>query len=157
MGGDGPVHGVAMTTPLQGGLFGRDTSAMTRVRYGRLVSGTQLVGEHLFRTFTSPQGCLLDDDPTWGFSLADKLGSNYTQSDIDALPGMIEAAALQDERIDSVDVTAVGSAIGTVARKVTVTIIAELVDGGTFTLVLSIQDLTVALLDLTAGVGVTTS
>lgn len=139
-------------TPLVAPPFGRDTSATDRVRYGRIVSGPLLVAEYFYRLFTSPKGSLLDDDPAWGEALADKLGANYSQADVDALPGKIESIMLRDERVDSVAIVATMTNGPGVKRSVKVTIGAQLVDGGTFTLALGIADLTVELLDISAGI-----
>ncbi len=142
-----------MSTPLQAPPFGRDTSATDQVRYGVIVSGPRLVAESIFRLLRTPKGQLLSD-PFWGESLADRLGSDFSQADADTLPSQLEAAIEKDDRIDSVTVTSTLSKVGATALLLKLTIAATLSDGSSFSMVVAYQDLTVTLLELTFG-GVT--
>lgn len=139
-----------MTTPLQSPPFGRDTSATDQVRYGVIVSGAQLVAESIFRFLRTPKGSLLDD-LEWGYSLADQLGTDFSQTDADALPGTLEAEIGRDDRIDDVQVTAVLWPTGGATRRLTLTIAATLSNGSSFSMVVAYQDLSLSLLELNFG------
>ena len=139
-----------MTTPLKSPPFGQDTSATDQVRYGILVSGAKLVAESFFRFLRTPKGSLLDD-PEWGDAIADRLGSDFSQADADALPGQLEAELGRDDRVDDVQVSVVFSTIGAATRKLTITIDATFSDGSSFSMVLAYQDLTLSLLELNFG------
>ena len=137
-------------TPLKGGIYGRDTSATDQVRYGVIVSGAQLVAESIFRFLRTPRGSLLDD-PEWGYSLADHLGTDFSQADADGLPGTLESELGRDDRIDAVTVTAILSATGGATKKLVLTISATLSNGSSFSMVVAYQDLSLSLLELNFG------
>lgn len=139
-----------MTTALVAQPYGRDTSATTRVFYGRMSSGALLVGEAAFRRLSSDW---LEYDPTYGYNLANELGADFDAVKLALIPGKIEAQLLLDERIDSVDVDIVQTRGSASNIALEITIDATLDDGTSFTLVLSVNDVTVELLELTAGGG----
>lgn len=139
-----------MVTPLKAPPFGRDTSAVTQVRYGVIVSGAKLVAESILRFLSTPTGSLLDD-PFWGDSLADLLGADFSQADADALPGRLEAGISKDDRIDDVTVTTVLSNVGPAVKRLKIAIAVTLSNGTSFSMVVAYQDLTVTLLDLNFG------
>lgn len=139
-----------MTTPLQAPPFGRDTSATDQVRYGVIVSGAKLVAESIFRFLRTPKGSLLDDQE-WGYSLADRLGTDFDQPAADALPGELEAEIGKDDRIDDLEITAVLSSPTPTTRKLVLTIDATLSDGSSFSMVVAYQDLTLSLLEINFG------
>lgn len=139
-----------MSAALKFPPYGRDTSAVDQVRYGVLVSGVKLVVESMLRMFRTPKGSLLDDR-SWGHSLADRLGTDFSQADADALPGEIEAELEKDDRINNATVTATFSKLGAAARRMKIRIDVELSDGTSFALVLAYQDLALTVLDINFG------
>lgn len=141
-----------MATPLKAPPYGRDTSATDQVHYGVIVSGAKLVVENILRLLRTPKGTLLDD-LFWGYSLADRLGSAFSQRDADAVPGELEAEISKDDRVDVVTVTAVMSTIGAGVRRLKLTIDVELAAGVTFSMVLAYQDLTIEVFAIDFGGG----
>lgn len=131
--------------------YGTDTSCLTSLRTGRLVSGVRLVAEAAYRRVTTPRGMLQggEDEANYGIDLADLIGSVVTTADAAALPGRIENELLKDERIESVDVTVTSSVVGP-STSWQVTIEAQTSEGP-FSLVLAVSDVTVELLGLTTG------
>ena len=131
--------------------YGTDTSCLTSLRTGRLVSGVRLVAEAAYRRITTPRGQLQggEDEANYGIDLADLIGSVATTADAAALPGRIENELLKDERIESVDVDVASTKSGP-AVSWSVTIEAQTSEGP-FSLVLAVSDVTVELLGLTTG------
>lgn len=131
--------------------FGTDTTCLTSIQTGRLSSGVQLVAEAAYRRLSTSRGTLFggDEEANYGFNLEDLIGTLTTPSAAAAVPGQIEAELLKDERINAVQATCVQQTNGpAVAWLITVT---AQTDAGPFKLVLSINDVTVELLGLTAG------
>jgi len=138
-----------MATPLKAPPFGRDTSATDQVRYGVVVSGAKLVVESILRLLRTPKGTLLDDR-FWGYALAERLGAEFSQRDTDVVAVELEAEIAKDDRVDGVTVTAIFSKVGTSAR-LKIVIDVDLVAGGSFSMVLAYQDLTIEVLDIDFG------
>jgi hypothetical protein len=137
-----------MTTPLVAPPYGREVSATDRIYRGRLVSGNRLLAEAAFRRVITQRGAVLDD-PNYGLPLVDLLNKPLTADELAAIPGRIRNEISKDTRlvqgsvvVDVIPIVATG-----VAREYEVSISA---DGGNgpFTLVLSVNDLTVSVLSL---------
>jgi hypothetical protein len=130
--------------------FGKDISCTTELKLGRYATGTRLVAEAIYRRLTTPRGMLRggEDEADYGIDLVDLIGSAATNSDAAALEGRIQSEVLKDERVISVtaDVVPTTSGPGT---EFVVTIEAETAEGP-FSLQLSISDLTVELVGLSA-------
>lgn len=129
--------------------FGTDTSCLTGLRTGRLASGVQLVAEAIYRRLSTPRGMLRggDDEANYGIDLADMIGQVSTPSQVAALPGQIQSEVKKDERVQEVTVTATaatGSA-GDVTWAISIECTTAL---GPFSLVLSVNAVTVELLNL---------
>lgn len=131
--------------------FGYDTSCTTALRTGRFSSGVRLVAEAAFRRLSTPRGTLRggDDEQNYGIDLADMIGAATTAATAAALPGQIESELLKDERIDSVIVTVKASTVGP-ATSYVISVEGQ-TDEGPFSLVLSVNDVTVDLLNISAG------
>ena len=131
--------------------FGYDTSCTTSLNTGRFASGVRLVGEAIFRRLTTPHGTLQggDGEQDYGLDLLNLIGSATTDAAAAALPGQIQAEVSKDERIDTVDVSVVASKSG---PGVVFTIQIECTTAaGPFSLVMSVNDFSVALVGLTPG------
>ncbi len=81
--------------------LGTDTSCMTGLRTGRLVSGARLVAEAAYRRLTTPRGTLRggEEEANYGLDLTACIGSAQTAADRAAMPGRISMELAKDERI----------------------------------------------------------
>ena len=132
--------------------FGTDTSCLTGLRTGRYASGIRLVGESLYRRFTTPLGTLKggDDEANFGLDLLGLIGTVIPNSSVAAsLPAQIEAEALKDERIASCVATVTSTTTGP-ATIWNISIACQS-NQGPFTLVLGVSSVTVDLLGVLPG------
>ena len=90
-----------------------------------------------------------DDEANYGLDLLDALGGVVTPSAAAALPGQIEAELLKDQRINAVTAKVVQTTSGP-SVSWTITVNAQ-TDIGPFSLVLSVNAVTVQLLGLRTG------
>lgn len=126
------------------------------IKTGRLVRGPRAVGLSLFRRFTTPQGTLrglTDQSPelAFGFDIASYVGAVGTDTAINALPALMRAHALKDERVldASASIARDPNADGTIGLTITLRV---LLQDSTSSLSLTIDvasDLSVTLLGLT--------
>jgi hypothetical protein len=129
--------------------FGKDTYCYDRIVTGRTATGVELLAQAIYRRLTTPRGTLDDGDEglVYGLDVSDFVGMVGTQRAVDALPGIVEAEILKDDRISSASVTASvvtdSAGLSTVTLAITAVPLDEL---ETFTLTLSVSDVTVALL-----------
>jgi hypothetical protein len=129
--------------------FGKDTYCYDRIVTGRTATGVELLAQAIYRRLTTPRGTLDDGDEglVYGLDVSDFVGTIGTQRAVDALPGIVEAEILKDDRISSASVTASvvtdSAGLSTVTLAITAVPLDEL---ETFTLTLSVSDVTVALL-----------
>jgi hypothetical protein len=129
--------------------YGRDTWCLSSLQPGRLVSGRALVAQALYRRWTTPRGTLRggDEESVFGVDVVGVVGSLALPAALAALPGMMRAEALKDDRVLDVRVTV--SSTTDSAGMVTVVASAQVTlvnDSEDFTLTLSITDATVELL-----------
>lgn len=126
--------------------FGSDTSCgPAGLITGRLVSGNRLLAEALWRMFNAPEGSLLggDDESAWGYDVSNLVGQMGAKLAAEALPGIMRAKAMSDDRVAdcevSTSVLADDNGFASVIAKLTVTP----ADGGDdFPLTLAIGDVT---------------
>lgn len=130
--------------------FGREISCTDSLRTGRFVSGARIVAEAAYRRLTTPRGMLRggEDEANYGLDLTELIGSVATKADAAALGGRISSELKKDERILTVTVT-VTPIPGPVATQFDIAISADTTDGP-FVLQLSVSDVTVELLGITA-------
>lgn len=131
--------------------YGTDLSATRYVDATRLSSGGRLLAEAAFRRLNTPRGTLRYA-PNYGLSLSSLLNADVTNDFLAALPALVRAELLKDERLQTVNVkqTVDRSAAPSVAITLEIECIAK--DGATqFSLVLKASEVTVELL----GIGVT--
>lgn len=136
--------------------FGTDTWCSDRIFTGRLASGVELVGQAIYRRLTTARGTLRDGDDgqVYGTDVSDFVGMVGPDNAVDALPDVVVAEVIKDDRIERADVSAsiVRDPVG--LATVTIEVAAVLRDSGeTFTLTLGVSDVGVALLGLEATSG----
>jgi hypothetical protein len=131
--------------------YGRDTWCGDRLITGRMARGPVAVALSLYRRFRTPRGTLRggDEAQAYGLDLAGFVGAVGYESALGALPGMVRAEALKDDRITDVDVAA------TIARNANGEIHIELVivatlsdESSTFTQTLGVTGVTLDLLGI---------
>lgn len=129
--------------------FGRDTSCTTGVKPGRYVSGVRLVGEALYRRFTTQEGTLLGgpEEEVYGLDLTDMIGD--TPANIKAAwPARIQNEALRDPRVRTAKATI--TVTTDTAGLVTASILLECdTEEGPFDLQLTVDEVSVTLLGIT--------
>ncbi len=80
-------------------VYGVDTSATSRVHYGRTVTGAVLVAEAMFRRLSSERGSL-PSDRSYGWSITRWLGSEWTEQRRKSTPGLIANELRKDDRVE---------------------------------------------------------
>lgn len=123
--------------------FGRDLSCTTDIASdGRTVTGFRLVGEAIYRRWTTPRGRLIGF-PNYGFDITQYANADMSPRDIAALCAGMQNEAMKDERVESCSVSATLDSVGVL------TITSVLTTGaGPFTLVVSATSVSVTLLDI---------
>jgi hypothetical protein len=133
--------------------YGTDTYCYDQIFTGRLASGFELIAQAVYRRLTTPRGTLDDGEEgsVYGFDLLDFVGTVGSDAAVDALPDAVVAEALKDDRVDRCEVTATveRSADGLATILLDVDIFPHDA-AGPFTLSVSVSDVTVALLGVTA-------
>lgn len=131
--------------------FGADIWCYDQVLTGRLASGTELVAQAVYRRLTTARGTLRDGDDgqVYGTDVSDFVGMVGPDNAVDALPDVVVAEVLKDDRVERADVTATIARDAIGLATVTIEIDATLRDSGdTFTLTLAVGEVTTALLGL---------
>lgn len=131
--------------------YGYDTSCTDSLRTGRFSSGVKLVAEAAYRRLITQRGSLRggEDEANYGFDLIGRLGSTTSASESAALQDEVQSELLKDERIESVTVSVSSVTKGpSVSWTVNVEATTAL---GTFSLVLSVNDVTAQLLSITTS------
>jgi len=98
--------------------YGRDTWCLDSLQPGRMVSGRALVAQALFRRWTTPRGTLSGgpEEDIYGIDVVGFVGAAALPVVLGALPGMMRAEALKDDRVSDcrVTITSATEADGTV-------------------------------------------
>lgn len=131
--------------------YGTDSYCYDVLRAGRLVSGAELVAQALFRRLITPRGTLRDgaEGETYGFDVQEFIGQVGTQAAIDAVPDIVVAEVLKDDRIDTVAVSASKTQDSRGLVTIVLNIDATLRDpADSFTLTISVSDVSVQLLGI---------
>ena len=129
--------------------FGSDLVCFDQIFTGRLHSGADLVAAAIYRRLTTARGTLRDGDDgqVYGTDVSDFVGMVGPDNAIDALPDVVVAEVLKDDRVERVDVSAAIVRDSAGLATVTIEIDAALRDSGeTFTLTLAVSDTSAALL-----------
>lgn len=109
-----------------------------------MVTGFRVVAEAIVRRWTTPRGGLVDD-PEYGYDLTDYIGDDLNPSDVAQVASFAAAEARKDERVQFAKVSITMSLAG--AMSVTASILTA---SGPFLLVLSIDQVSVSILQVTA-------
>jgi hypothetical protein len=132
--------------------FGVDSSCTTGIRSGVLVSGITLVAQMCFRRLSTPRGQLYggEDEANFGLDLVGILGHAATDDEAASVPGQVQAELLKDARVAAVTCTTSSVKTGPAAAW-TVNVAVESSEGA-FSLVLSVDAVSVQLLGIAAGI-----
>lgn len=88
--------------------FGQDTFCYDQIVTGRLASGVDVLAQAIYRRLTTPRGTLDDGDEglVYGLDVLDFVGTLGTDAAVDAIPDVVRAEVLKDDRVDRVEITA---------------------------------------------------
>jgi len=103
-------------------------------------TGRLCLAQAVARRLLTPRGGLVDD-PNYGFDLTGYVNDDVSTADLARIQANTEAECLKDERVEAADVTLSVSTAGLMIGKI---ILTDSV--GPFTLVLSIDEVTVSIL-----------
>lgn len=134
--------------------YGSDLWCYDSISTGRLVSGAELVAQAIYRRLTTARGTLQwgEDESIYGLDLFDFVGRVGTANAIDALPDVVSAEILKDDRVLTADVllTSVTGTDGLMA--LTLAITATLRDADeAFTLTLAVSNVSVSVVGFTTA------
>jgi hypothetical protein len=136
--------------------FGTDTWCTDQIFTGRLASGAELVAQAIYRRLTTARGTLRDGDDgqVYGTDVSDFVGMVGPDNAVDALPDVVVAEILKDDRVERADVSAAIARDSAGLATVTIDVDCVLRDSGeSFTLTLAVGDVTTALLGLEVASG----
>jgi hypothetical protein len=132
--------------------YGTDIYCYDRIVTGRLASGVEVVAQALYRRLTTARGTLRDGDEglVYGLDVLDFVGQVGSEEAVDALPDVVLAEVLKDDRVERAEVSATiqRSSEGLVTILLDIDVFLHDSEE-TFTLSLSVSDVTVALLGVT--------
>lgn len=131
--------------------YGRDTFCFTEILTGRIVTGAELVAQAIYRRLTTPRGTLRggEEESVYGLDLLDFVGRTGPQAVVDALPDVVEAEVLKDDRVVSCACKATRTVYPDSSVAVTLDIACTLRDEGEdFTLTLGVSAVSVSVLGL---------
>lgn len=132
--------------------YGVEIYCWDRLRTGRLVRGVEVVAQALYRRLTTPRGTVRDGDAAlvYGIDIQDFVGRVGTADAIAAIPALIRAEVLKDDRVTNVKVTASSTTDRAGLVSVVVQIDCDLInDGDSFELTLGVSSVSVAVLGFT--------
>jgi len=97
--------------------FGLDMSSLEDIDETRTVTGVELVAQDTYWRLQTPRGMgiLEADAPSYGIDLMGIIGSVDTEADAASLPGRIQSALTDDDRIASAEVTVKRTVQGAIA------------------------------------------
>ncbi len=132
--------------------FGTDLHCYDALRTGRLVSGVELLAQAIYRRLTTARGTLDDGEEgfVYGLDLLDFVGTVGSTAAVDAIPDVVIAEVLKDDRVDRVE-TSVAIERGTDGL-FTINLDVDVFpvdEAQAFTLSIAVSDVTVALLGVT--------
>jgi len=136
--------------------FGTDLWCTDQILTGRMATGVDLVAQAVYRRLTTARGTLRDGDDgqVYGTDVSDFVGMVGPDNAVDALPDVVAAEVLKDDRVESVDVHASITRDSAGLATVTLEIECTLVDAGeSFTLTLGVSDVSTALLGVEVANG----
>ena len=131
--------------------FGRDVSCGPNgLRTGRLSTGVVLLVEAAFRRLTTPRGTLRGgaEEEIYGEDITALVGRLEQRGASVALPGIVRAELLKDERFNDVTASLVRTVTPAGAVTYTISVSAD-TDAGPFTLKLAASEVSAELLGYT--------
>lgn len=129
--------------------YGAEVYCYDQIFTGRMASGVEILAQACYRRLTTARGTLDDGEEgaVYGLDVEEFIGRVGTDDAAAALPPVVEAELLKDDRIDSVEVTATIVRGANGLDSITIEIdVFPLDESGAFALTLSVSDVTVALL-----------
>jgi hypothetical protein len=132
--------------------YGQDIWCAGHLVTGRLDRGPGLVARAIYRRLITARGTLRggDEEAAYGLDLAEYVGAVGYETALAALPGLVRAECLKDDRISDVAVSVTQSQDSAGLISLTVQVNAVLVDESeTFALTLSVNEVSVQILNLT--------
>lgn len=133
--------------------YGSEIYCYDEIRTGRLVTGVEVVAQALYRRLTTPRGTLRggEDESVYGLDLLDFIGRVGTAAAVDALPGVIEAECMKDDRVSQVDCTVTQTVSTDGLMQLTIVIDALLHNpGDAFALTVAVSDVGVSMIGFEA-------
>lgn len=130
--------------------FGVEIYCADRMRTGRYVSGRLALAQAVYRRLTTPRGTLRDD-LSYGIDLPGFVGRVATAIAIAALPGIIHAELLKDDRIadTAAEITAATNSNGLVTLTIEIRVV-PVDETEEFTLTLAASSTNVEILGIAA-------
>jgi hypothetical protein len=131
--------------------YGVEIWATDHVVTGRYARGAVVVGQALFRRLITPRGTLRggDEEAAYGLDLSAYVGAVGDAVAVAALPGLVRAELLKDDRVSDVSVTTAADTDSAGHVTITLTIDVVLAESGeALALTVAVDDLTVELLAL---------
>lgn len=129
--------------------FGQDTYCVNSLKTGRMTSGAMIVGQRFYHALITPRGALLGgpDEESFGEDLAELVGAPGWKDSERAIRAKVQRAASKDEEILSVatDILTTIATTGAVSHEVRISADTA---RGPFSLVLSIDEMSVSLVGL---------
>lgn len=132
--------------------YGTDVYCYDQVFTGRFATGLEALAQAIYRRLTTPRGTLDDGEEgsVYGLDVLDFTGTVGTVAAVDALPDVVRAEILKDDRVGRVEITAAVERLtsGLVLINLDIDVFpADETDP--FQLSLAVSDVTVALLGVT--------
>lgn len=130
--------------------YGADTWCLDEMRPGVMVRGPLLVAQALYRRLITPRGTLRggDEAQAYGLDLSEYVGAIGVATAVDAVPGLVRAELLKDDRVQDVDVraTTIRATDGTLSLSLEIAVV--LADSGeSFALTLRVDEAAGVLLE----------
>jgi hypothetical protein len=132
--------------------YGKDTFCFDEIQTGRIVTGAELVAQAVYRRLTTPRGTLRggEEESIYGLDLLDFVGRVGSSAATDALPDVVEAEVLKDDRILSCTCTVARTVYTDATVALALAIDCTLRDEDeVFTLTLGVSDVAVSVVGLT--------
>lgn len=131
--------------------YGRDLWCTDSIRTGQLVTGVTLVAQAIYRRLTTARGTLRDGDDgqVYGTDIADFVGMVGSDAAVDALPDVVLAEVLKDDRVEratcTTSITRDRAGLATIGLEIECFLRD---DEESFTLTLAVSDVSVALIGI---------
>lgn len=131
--------------------YGADTWCLDTLSPGRYASGAGLVAQALYRRLITPRGTLRggDEEGAYGLDVSGYCGAVGYDTAVNALPGLVQAELLKDDRVSDVSVSASIAASGNGAGGLDIQLEISVLladESGDFVLTLAINDVRVSVL-----------